>query len=155
MKLDLGCSDRPQPGHLGVDICPPCDQIVDLSQYPWPWPDSSVDAVYAWDVFEHLPSKRSTMNELWRILIPGGQADVCVPTTRGAGADCDPTHITRWTAGDFEYYEAGNFARERFRNSPYYGVKGDFKIVEWKYDNYPNRFGEDVWKFRVVLEAVK
>lgn len=142
-------------GYVNIDIVPPADQIVDLSHYPWPWDTSSISKVHADDVFEHLPSKRDTLNELWRILEHGGVADICVPTTRGAGAHCDPTHITYWTAGDFEYYEKGNYARERFRGSEYYGVKADFILGPWEYLNYPNKFGEDVWKFRIQLEAVK
>ena len=53
MKLNLGCSDRVIEGYIGVDIAPPADQIVDLAG-PWPWPDSSVDHVLAYDVCEHI-----------------------------------------------------------------------------------------------------
>jgi len=128
MKLNLGANDRTFPGFLSVDIVPPADQIADLTQ-TWPWPDSSVEEIIAFDVFEHLPDKRHTMNELWRVLQPGGIATIEVPTISGVGACCDPTHVSLWSAGDFEYYEKGNFARERFRNSAYYGVKADFRIA--------------------------
>lgn len=155
MRLNLGCCDRHLEGYLNVDIVPPADQIANLAEYPWPWADSTVDEVYAHDVFEHLPDKRATMNELWRILRNGGRADIWVPTIRGVGACCDPTHITYWSAGDFEYYEAGNFARERFRRSEYYGIKADFRIVSHEQIVYKNKFDEDVWKVRMILEAIK
>lgn len=154
MKLNLGCCDRHFPGFLNVDVDPPADFIADLTK-PWPWPDSSVEEILAFDVFEHLPNKRQTMNELWRVLVPGGIARIGVPTGPGVGAWCDLTHVSVWTAGDFEYYEKGNFARERFRNSPYYGVKADFRIVEHKWSNYTNKFGEEVKKFDIILEALK
>ena len=154
MKLNLGANDRAFPGFRSVDIVPPADEIADLTQ-AWPWPDSSVEAVLALDVFEHLPSKRHTMNELWRVLQPGGMATVEVPTLPGVGACCDPTHVSLWSAGDFEYYEKGNFARERFRGSSYYGVKADFRIVSMEPSSYQNRFGETVTKVKAVLEAVK
>jgi len=154
MRLNLGASDRALDGYLSVDIVPPADFIADLSQ-DWVWPDSSVEAVYAHDVFEHLPDKRHTMNELYRVLQPGGTADICVPTVRGVGMCCDPTHVSYWSAGDFEYYERGNFARERFRNSSYYGVKADFAVMEHEQMKYLNKFGEEVWKFRIVLRAEK
>lgn len=155
MKLNLGCSDRPQPGYVNVDIVPPADQIVDLSQYPWPWADSSVEEVIADDVLEHLPSKRDTMNELFRILCPGGRAKIVVPSAaRGAGAFQDPTHLVYFCANDFEYYEKGNYARERFRNSTYYGIKADFKIVELSQHTYMGKFDEVV-KITVILEALK
>jgi len=154
MKLNLGANDRAFPGFRSVDIVPPADEIADLTQ-AWPWPDSSVEAVLALDVFEHLPSKRHTMNELWRVLQPGGMATVEVPTLPGVGACCDPTHVSLWSAGDFEYYEKGNFARERCRGSSYYGVKADFRIVSMEPSSYQNRFGETVTKVKAVLEAVK
>ena len=154
MKLNLGANDRAFPGFLSVDIVPPADQIADLTQ-TWPWSDSSVEEIIAFDVFEHLPDKRHTMNELWRVLKPGGRATVEVPTISGVGACCDPTHNSLWSAGDFEYYEKGNFARERFRNSAYYGVKADFRIVSMEPSSYQNHFGETVTKVKVVLEAVK
>lgn len=53
MKLNLGCADRVIRGYIGVDIAPPADQIVDLAG-PWPWEDSSVDEVMAFDVIEHI-----------------------------------------------------------------------------------------------------
>lgn len=156
MKLNLGAGNRTLPGYLSVDIAPPADVIVDLSKYPWPWPDSSISEVFAHEVLEHLPSKRDSMNELWRILVPGGLADIWVPTIRGVGACCDPTHLTFWSAGDFEYYQKGNWARERFRSSEYYGVKADFEIVGTPEQSmYSNSFGEPVWHVRVVMRAIK
>lgn len=155
MKLILGACDTTRPGFLTVDVEPPADIVADLSVHPWPWADSTVEEVVAHDVFEHLPNKRATLNELYRVLAPGGRADIIVPTFPGVGAVCDPTHVSYWSAGDFEYFEKGNFARERFRNSSYYGVKADFRIVSWKWQNYANKFGEEVKKFQIFLEAIK
>ena len=152
MKLNLGARDRKVAGFQSVDIAPPADIIADLSQ-PWPWPDSSIDVVLAQDIFEHLPDKIHTMNELWRVMKPGARAHIEVPTVRGVGAVCDPTHCSYWSAGDFEYYEKGNFARERFRNS--YPIKADFKILHHEQSVYQNKFKEKVWKAKVVLEAIK
>lgn len=154
MRLNLGANDRRVDGFVSVDVCQPADEIADLTK-PWPWPDSSVEEVLAFDVFEHLPDKRQTMNELWRVLRPGGVARIEVPTVRGVGAVCDLTHVSYWSCGDFEYYEKGNYARERFRGSPYYGVNADFRIVHVEQSMYPNKFGEEVWKAKVVLEALK
>lgn len=91
MKLNLGSCGRDIPGFVSVDICPPAEIIADLSKR-WPWPDSSVDEVLALDIFEHLPSKLHTMNELWRVLKPGGKATIEVPcAAHGTGAFQDPT----------------------------------------------------------------
>jgi hypothetical protein len=61
MKLNLGCSTDLRSNwtnvdiHLGKEQDPvkfPFQQ-ADLS-LPWPWPDSSVDEIYAADIFEHI-----------------------------------------------------------------------------------------------------
>src|SRR5579885_3177546 len=154
LRLNLGANDRRVEGFLSVDIVPPADFIADLTK-PWPWKDSTVSEILAFDVVEHLPDKRHTMNELWRVLRHGGRATIEVPTIGGVGAVCDPTHVSYWSAGDFEYYEKGNYARERFRNSPYYGVHADFRILTVLPSSYRNRFDEEIKKVTVALEALK
>jgi SAM-dependent methyltransferase len=155
LKLNLGANDRRFEGFISVDVCEPADQIADLTQ-PWPWPDSSVDEVLAFDVFEHLPDKRHTMNELWRVCKPGAIVRIQVPhATEGDGGHCDPTHCSYWTTSDFEYYHPGIAERERFRNSPYYGVKADFKVLEMKKAKYGRNWGGHVVEISAVLECVK
>lgn len=86
MKLNLGCCDAPLSGFVNVDVVAgPGIEVADLRN-PWPWPDSSADYVRAWDIIEHLPDKIFTMNELWRVLKPGGMAEIAIPTTDGPGA---------------------------------------------------------------------
>ena len=153
MKLNLGASDRCFEGYLSVDIAEPADIICDL-RLIWPWSTSSIEAIKAYDILEHLPDKIHTMNELWRVLVPGGKADIEIPTVRGVGAVCDPTHCSYWSLGDFEYYESGNYARFRFAQA--YGIKAEFKIAEKPIPSmYKNKFGEEVWKAKIMLEAVK
>ena len=158
MKLNLGACDRVIPGFLSVDIIPLADIIADLRE-PWPWPDSSVEEVTAYDIFEHLPDKRHTMNELWRILVPGGKATLEIPhATDGDGGHCDPTHCSYWTQSDFEYYTDGDPNRERFDR--YYGVKARFNVVNLQGGKIPmrknlRRYGGYVMVMHVVLEAVK
>ena len=155
MKLNLGCNDRRIPGFVGVDICPPADVIADLTQ-PWPWVDSSVAEVVAYDVFEHLPDKRQTMNELWRVLRPGGVARIQVPhATDGDGGHCDPTHCSYWTTSDFEYYVKGLPERERFRGSRYYGVRADFEVLGIGTERHKRRFGGHVVEILATIRAIK
>lgn len=153
MKLNLGACDRAILGFVSIDIAPPADFICDLSQ-AWPWGFSTIEEVKAFDIFEHLPNKIHTMNELWRVLMPNGLVEIEVPTVRGVGSVCDPTHKSYWSAGDFEYYEKGNYARERFRGS--YGIQADFAIArDPAQTRYRNRFGEEVWKVNILLRCIK
>lgn len=159
MKLNLGCSDEVIPGYIGVDIAPPADLIVDLSggpvprvtfmgafggsvEYdplPWPWEDSTIEAIRAYDVFEHLADKIRTLNEAWRVLEPGGLLDFAVPCVYipekdgspgpvNPGAFADPTHRSYWTLDCRYYYleEWNNPFGERGRLGPAYGIKALF-----------------------------
>lgn len=149
MKLNLGCCDAAIPGFVNVDIVagPGVDQVADLSM-AWPWPDNSVEHVRAWDIIEHLPDKIRTMNEMYRVLAPGGRAEIVVPTTDGTGAFQDPTHVSFWNRRSFLYYEAGNPYRERFARS--YGITARFRTVSERIDG-----SLDGPRLTIILEAVK
>jgi predicted SAM-dependent methyltransferase len=149
VRLNLGCSDRHIPGFVNVDIVQPCDQQVDLGVFPWPWPESSVDELKAWDFFEHLPEKRITMNEAWRVLKPGGRLDLFVPTTDGRGAFQDPTHKSWWTPNDLFYFCDQWEEWHRFHGA--YGITAHFQCVTWNHKEYEHK----VWKMRAILQAVK
>ena len=159
MKLNLGCSDDLKPGWVNVDI----DERPDAANYvradlnkPWPWPDSSIDAIYAHDVFEHIhgswdaihvntghwvhhrPSPKIwCMNEAWRVLKPGGVLDIAVPcvhltdrTQLNPAAFSDPTHVSYWTWDD-QFYFSEQFNTpdgERGRLGPAYGITALFKF---------------------------
>lgn len=128
LKLNLGCCDACLSGFVNVDLVsgPGVDQAADLRD-AWPWDENSVEHVRAWDIIEHLPDKIHTMNEIYRVLSPGGSAEIVVPTTDGPGAFQDPTHVSFWNRRSFLYYEAGNPYRERFARS--YGVRAKFKVA--------------------------
>ena len=151
MRINLGCSDAHLAGFLNVDIVPPADALMDLSQ-PWLWPDNYADEIVAHDIIEHLPDKVLTMNEAWRVLKPRGRFDIEVPIAPGAGAWCDPGHVSVWTASDFEYYEHGNYAKDRWNGSN--GVKCAFRVVSIKKHSYQAKWDE-ILKLHIVLEAVK
>lgn len=148
LKLNLGCSDAHMDGWLNVDICEPCDRVADLSGR-WPWVDSTVEAIKAWDIFEHLPDKRRTMNEAHRVLKPGGQLDLFIPTTDGRGAFQDPTHKSFWTPNDLFYFCEEFVEWQRFHVS--YGITARFRVVSQDHREYASK----VWKLRAILEAVK
>ena len=148
MKLNLGCCDSLLDGYVNVDKVPrPGVEVVDLAK-PWPWSENSVDLVRAWDIIEHLADKIFTMNELWRVLKPGGTAEIAVPTTDGTGAFQDPTHVSFWNRRSFLYYEAGNPYRERFAH--YYGIQAKFRIRSERMEK-----STDGPRLTIVMEAVK
>ena len=148
MKLNLGCCDAILPGFVNVDLVPaPGVEPADL-RVPWPWPDSSVEYIRAWDIIEHLPDKILTMNEMYRVLTPGGRTEIAVPTTEGSGAWQDPTHVSFWNRRSFIYFEAGNPYRERFAR--HYGIRAKFCTVAERTDQ-----SLDGPRLTIVLQAVK
>ncbi|MDD5704614.1 MAG: class I SAM-dependent methyltransferase [Kiritimatiellae bacterium] len=85
--LNLGAGRRRKPGYLSVDLyCPEADMQVDLEQFPWPWADGSVDAVYMSHVLEHMTDVPRVAREVHRILKPGGTWEVSVPHAGGLAA---------------------------------------------------------------------
>jgi hypothetical protein len=155
VKLNLGCCDRAFHGFVGVDLAPGpyVDKVWDLRQAPWPWEESSVEEVRAHDIFEHLPDRIRTMNELHRILKAGARATIEVPSaTKGAGFAQDPTHVSPWCLNSFQYFEAGSFAHKRL--AKHYGIAAAFRIIDLSEREYQD-VREPVWKITAVLEAVK
>lgn len=136
-RLNLGCCDRRIEGYCGVDRVPgpAVDWVVDLSQ-PWPFQNDSVTDILAHDVIEHLPDKIHTMNEIHRVLVVGGCADIVVPTTDGRGAFQDPTHVSFWNRHSFFYYEHLNPYRERFAVA--YGIRAAFRVAADQTTNTPD-----------------
>ena len=116
MKLNLGCGDERVPEFLNVDLLPApgVDIVADLNACAWNFPDASIEHIRAYHVFEHLRDKAVTLNECWRILVPGGLLEFEVPTTDGWGAWSDPQHMSYWNEDVLNYVSAS-------RNAVVYG----------------------------------
>lgn len=114
VKLHLGCNTDIRPGYINVDLKagPGVDVVTDLNK-PWPWEDESVDYIRAYHVFEHLDGPPDVkgqfwcMNEVYRVLKPGGELQMEVPAMNSPGGVQDPTHVTFWVLNSFFYFQAG------------------------------------------------
>ena len=93
-------------GFLNVDsvVLSGVDAVVDLNEFPWPFASNEWEKVIAYHVFEHLVDLVKAIEELYRILVPGGVADVRVPHLAGWGMWNDPTHRHFFTRRSFEYF---------------------------------------------------
>ncbi len=112
LKLDLACGQRKQPGFVGVDIVktPQADVVHDLLSFPWPWADGSVGEVWCSHFFEHIPGRLrgKWMDELYRVLAPGGKAVITCPYFASMRATQDFTH--EWppiSEASFLYFNKG------------------------------------------------
>jgi SAM-dependent methyltransferase len=100
--IDICSGQRPKDGHEGVDLhYGPIK--ADLNER-WPFEDGTVGVIRAVDAVEHLRDPIHTMNEAYRVLAHGGFFFIAVPSTSGAGAWSDPTHVSWWNKGSFDYY---------------------------------------------------
>lgn len=97
-RLNLGCGEDHRGGYHNVDAVGGCnpDEVVDLGETPWPWPDVHFDRVLASHVLEHLPDVEMALSEVARILRPGGVLEVRWPIGMNERADPDHKHAWVW-----------------------------------------------------------
>jgi len=115
--LEIGSGRRPYeaaPGeevvHLDRRPLPHIEQVWDLEQVPYPFPDSSFDRVIALDVLEHLSGTVRVIEELWRIARPGARLLVRVPHWASYRAHRDPTHRAFFDEQSFDYFGQGEYS---------------------------------------------
>lgn len=149
--LDLGCGGIPRNPYqrdelYGVDIVAsdPSSKILirqaNLTLNPIPFPDQYFDSVSAFDFFEHIPrvfpgaNENTTrfpfielMNEVHRVLKPGGLLYALTPCYPAFEAFQDPTHVNIMTEKTHHYF-TGPEPLGRM-----YGFTGNFEVrkVEW------------------------
>jgi len=103
-RLDLCGGINSAKNYETVDCRGLCDHCLDLDITPWNLPSDSFGLVRAFDALEHLKNPIATMNEIHRILKPGGILLSRTPSTDGRGAFADPTHVSFWNELSFRYY---------------------------------------------------
>ena len=144
--LDLGCGDVPRNPYRRDDVCGVDLRGADsdgggpirranLALQPIPFDDDSFDSVSAYDFLEHVPRVLLTadgtstrfpfvelMNEVWRVLRPGGLFYAVTPAFPSKAAFVDPTHVNIITEDTHTY-----FTRPQ-RRAEMYGFSGDFAL---------------------------
>ena len=138
LRLDLACGNNLQKDFIGVDIVgkpdSQADIVHDLLTFPWPFEDNSVDEVFNSHFLEHIPHGNGYndpmfefMDELYRILKPGGIARFICPYYTSVRAFQDPTHQRCISEPMFNYFVK---AWREMNNLEHYPVKCDFEIVK-------------------------
>jgi SAM-dependent methyltransferase len=99
--LDVGCGINKLPGSIGIDRNPGsrADVICELDQFPYPFRDSSFDALQAVHVIEHVGDVMKTMEEFHRLVRARGEVLIVTPHYTDFSSFCDPTH--RWHLNSF------------------------------------------------------
>lgn len=105
-RLNLGCGRTPKEGWTNMDRVglKGVDVVHDMLNFPWPFASNTFGTVECSHVLEHIPMEyldyegRETdalvavMNEVYRVMAPGGRFRIEVPAVQGQGAFGDPTH---------------------------------------------------------------
>jgi SAM-dependent methyltransferase len=111
IRLDIGCGENKQPGFIGLDwqYLPDVDLVWDIEIYPWPLDPDSVSVAIASHVVEHINPARGNflnwMDEVWRVVSPGGQFAVSCPHGHSAGFLQDPTHCNMLNENSWAYFD--------------------------------------------------
>ncbi len=114
MRLNLGCGGRKFPDWTNVDKFATCspDQVVDLEQFPWPWPDDAVSEVRMYHVLEHLGAQTEIylgiIKELYRVCRDNAAIHIIVPHPRHDDFLNDPTHVRVVTPASFGLLSQAN-----------------------------------------------
>lgn len=118
IRLDIGCGANKQPGFVGLDIraLPGVDIVHDINVHPWPLPDGCALTAFASHLVEHIPPVAigadgtwfpfvTFMDEVWRILKPGGQFAMALPHGSSQGFLQDPTHCNPCNEATWAYFD--------------------------------------------------
>lgn len=137
MKLNVGCGTDLRPeseGWVNMDAFFEKENVVkhDMVETPWPFKDGQFDYVLCSHVLEHIPflyvrgADRVTrdvlflvLEELHRVIRPGGTLHVKVPYGGGYHGYCHPQHYRQWRPEWFAYlspdHEENYYSTARFR----------------------------------------
>lgn len=166
--LDLGCGTIPRNPYgrsalFGVDIrqleSTATAQFefaaANLSFEPIPFPASQFASVSAFDFIEHIPrvlngAEPNTtvfpfirlMNEVWRVLAPGGLFYALTPCYPGREAFSDPTHVNVITERTHAYF-CGAEPLGRM-----YGFDGRFEVrhAQWVIPEHSRTNAPRTWR---------
>jgi SAM-dependent methyltransferase len=132
IKFDFGCGQNKQPGFIGVDIAKTkgVDIVCDLKKFPWKFAKKeSATEVFASHFVEHLTGaeRMKFMEEVYRILVPGGKATFITPYYNSIRASQDPTH--EWPPVSEATYLYFNKSWREQNKLDHYPIKCDFDFT--------------------------
>jgi SAM-dependent methyltransferase len=172
VHIDLGCGSLPRnpldaERVIGVDLLvkppfPVSSMSVDYKRVlpgsPLPFEADQIDSVSAFDFLEHIPRvDRSpegdfknpfieVMNEVHRVLKPGGLFISLTPCFPSAAAFSDPTHVNFISEETHLYFSGENFAKTKG-----YGFSGEFKLIEAGWSDWRGL----LWDSLAIKESTK
>lgn len=120
-KLNVGCGPDIRPaadGWVNMDIValPGVDVVHNIVDFPWPFEPESFDHMVLNHVLEHVPHHLGhesgkdgfvlLMEEMHRVLRPGGTIEIFSPHPESEARWADPTHTRVVHPRNFDYFSA-------------------------------------------------
>jgi len=163
VALDLGCGDNKigldffEPNMqvtgvtkvIGVDFVktPSVDVVHDLTQFPYPFADDSIDVVFASHFFEHLDGLQRIkfMDECYRIMKPEAKMRLIHPYGKSTRFFQDPTHKFPPIIEDSYFYFWKKWRVDNKLTHGFYNMKCDFDFFigyAWHDPTFENKSPE-------------
>jgi SAM-dependent methyltransferase len=114
--LELGCGNRKRISNsIGIDMLDydAVDIVGDAVEILSRFPDRSVKEVYSHHFFEHVANVPVLMDELERVMVPGGKLKITVPHFSNPYFFSDLTHKTPFGLYSFSYFAQDELFRRR------------------------------------------
>lgn len=130
--LELGCGQQKQiPDAIAIDIIdlPHIDIVADLNKGFKFLPDNSVDEIYSFHFMEHIDNLEFFIEEVYRILKPGGKKIGKVPHFSNPYFYSDYTHHHFFGLYTFSYFCKDKYFK---RGVPNFYNRINFKINKIK-----------------------
>lgn len=109
IRLDIGCGENKQAGFVGIDkrALDGVDIVHDVEVIPWPLPNECVIVAMCSHLVEHIKPWLFVdfINELWRVMKPGGEIAISCPHGSSQGFLQDPTHCAAFNEVTWAYFD--------------------------------------------------
>ncbi len=158
LKIELGCGKAKHEGYYGIDSTPfeGVDKVCDIAKEGIPLEDNSADYVYSQDFMEHLTPEKKVfvINEIWRVLKPGGRMEHRIPNAGSRNDFGSPSHLSHWNLQQFQHFDVNSY---RYKlDADYEGFMGGFKEILAEEINQQVEYGRLMpQSIHVIYEVVK
>lgn len=128
LKLNLACGQIRMEGYFGIDIAKTeaADAVMNLESFPWDIESESAEDIWCSHYVEHTSDLISFMDEVYRILKPGGTIKIIAPYYTSMRCWQDPTHKRAISEATFLYF---NKNWRDVNKLDHYGIKSDFDFT--------------------------
>ncbi|MCK5015646.1 MAG: hypothetical protein KAS32_01125 [Candidatus Peribacteraceae bacterium] len=156
VRLDIGCGGNKQEGFIGMDKkeLDGVDIVHNIEHFPWPLLNESCITCVASHFVEHLKPwlMLDFMNEVWRVMNPGGDFAIAVPYAGSRGYWQDPTHINGCNEVTWQYFDPDFLLYNIYKPKPWkihkgfpvYQNQGNLEVILRKVDEITGKARADV-----------